>query len=110
MLRVRSENPIVYGETVICRCALEVIELAPTFQETWAVLVIVVPTGVAAQAALETSIATSEKRLAEIERELIKHATNSFKLNELFAEQARANERMEKNTERWLELSERAEL
>ena len=59
---------------------------------------------------LETSIADMEKRLAEIESELIKHATDSFKLNELFAEQARANERMEKNTERWLELSERAEL
>ncbi len=57
---------------------------------------------------LETNIAASEKRLAEIESELTKHATDSFKLNELFAEQARANERMEKDTERWLELSERA--
>ena len=57
---------------------------------------------------LETNIAASEKRLAEIESELIKHATDSFKLNELFAEQGRANERMEKDTERWLELSERA--
>ena len=59
---------------------------------------------------LETSIAASEKRLAEIESELAKHATDSFKLNELFAEQARTNERMEKDTEHWLELSERAEL
>ena len=59
---------------------------------------------------LGTSIAASEKRLSEIENQLTAHATDSFKLNELFAEQARANERMEKDTERWLELSERAGL
>ena len=58
---------------------------------------------------LEKNIADSEKRLTEIESELIKYATDSFKLNELFTEQARLTERLEKDSERWLELSERAE-
>jgi ATP-binding cassette subfamily F protein uup len=58
---------------------------------------------------LETSIAEHEKRLAEIETELVKFATDSFKLNELFTEQAQLNERLGKDSERWLELSERAE-
>ena len=57
---------------------------------------------------LENNIAESEKRMAEITADLTRHATDSFKLNELFAEQQRLNERMEKDTERWLELSERA--
>ncbi len=58
---------------------------------------------------LETSIAEHEKRLAELETELVKSATDSFKLNELFTEQAKLNERLGKDSERWLELSERAE-
>ncbi len=58
---------------------------------------------------LETDIAKTEKRLAEIEQELSKFATDSYKLNELSTEQQKLNERMEKDTGRWLELSERAD-
>ena len=58
---------------------------------------------------LETNIAKHEKRLAEIENELVKFAIDSFKLHELFTEQAKLNKRLEKDSERWLELSERAE-
>jgi len=59
---------------------------------------------------LETEIADSEKRLAEIEKELHQFATDSFKLTELFNEQQKLKEKLENDTERWLELSERAEL
>ena len=59
---------------------------------------------------LEKSIADAEKRLAEIENELVKNSTDSFKLNELFTEQTRVKKRLEKDSEKWLELSERAEL
>jgi ABC transport system ATP-binding/permease protein len=59
---------------------------------------------------LEAEIPKSEKRLAEIEGELTKFATDSFKLNELFNEQQTLNEKLESDTERWLELSERAEI
>ncbi len=59
---------------------------------------------------IETEIPKSEKRLAEIERELTQFATDSFKLNELFTEQQKVNDKLEKDSERWLELSERAEI
>lgn len=59
---------------------------------------------------LETEIAETEKRLAEIEKELHQFATDSFKLTELFNEQQKLNEKLENDTERWLELSERADL
>lgn len=59
---------------------------------------------------LEAKIPETEKRLAEIEQDLNKFATDSFKLNELFNEQQTLNEQLEKDSERWLELSERAEL
>ena len=49
MLIARS-GPVVYGETVSWCCALAPALFGPTFQVTWAVLVIVVPTGVAAPA------------------------------------------------------------
>ena len=58
---------------------------------------------------LETKIAAAEKRLAEIEKGLSEFATDSFKLNQLFAEQQEINDRLETDTMRWLELSERAE-
>ena len=58
MLMLRS-GPTVYGDTVICFCALTVAVLAPTAQETWAVLVITVPTGVAALTILGTSTANT---------------------------------------------------
>ncbi|MGC2237466.1 MAG: ABC-F family ATP-binding cassette domain-containing protein [Pyrinomonadaceae bacterium] len=57
---------------------------------------------------LETNIPETEKRLAEIEKELNEFATDSFKVNELFTEQQKLNAQLEIDTERWLELSERA--
>lgn len=59
---------------------------------------------------LEAEIPKTENRLAEIEKELTKFATDAFKLTELFNEQAKLNEKLEKDSERWLELSERADL
>ncbi len=59
---------------------------------------------------LETQIPETEARLAQIERELNEFATDSFKVNELFNEQQKLNEQLETDTERWLELSERAGL
>ena len=57
---------------------------------------------------LEANIPATEKRLAEIENELDKFAADSRKVNDLFAEQQKLNERLEKDSEKWLELSERA--
>lgn len=59
---------------------------------------------------LEKEISKSEIRLAEIEKELVQFATDAFKLTELFNEQQKLNEKLEKDSERWIELSERAEL
>ncbi len=59
---------------------------------------------------LETSIAETETRLLQIEKELTEFATDAYKLNELFTEQQKLNEKLETDTTRWLELSERAEL
>ncbi|MCD9185538.1 MAG: ABC-F family ATP-binding cassette domain-containing protein [Pyrinomonadaceae bacterium] len=58
---------------------------------------------------LETEIAESENRLAEIEKELNEFATDAYKLNQLIAEQEKLNAKLEADTERWLELSERAD-
>ncbi len=57
---------------------------------------------------LETKIPKTEKRLAEIERELTQFATDSFKLTELFGEQQKLKSQLENDTTHWLELSERA--
>ena len=59
---------------------------------------------------LEKEIADGEKRAAEIESELNLFATDSFKLNELFGEQQKLNERLERAIERWSELAERADI
>ncbi len=56
---------------------------------------------------LEANIPAIEKRLAEIESELIKFATDAFKVNELYTEQQKLNLQLENDTNRWLELSER---
>ncbi|MDQ2746912.1 MAG: ABC-F family ATP-binding cassette domain-containing protein [Acidobacteriota bacterium] len=58
---------------------------------------------------LEKSIAAAEKRLSEIEAESNQSATDSHKVNRLFSEQQTVNARLEKDTGRWIELSERAE-
>jgi ATP-binding cassette subfamily F protein uup len=57
---------------------------------------------------LETQIPATEARLAQIEVELNQFATDSRKVNELFTEQQTLSARLEAETERWLELSERA--
>ncbi len=56
---------------------------------------------------LETGIPKTEKRLAEIENELNKFATDSYKVNELFTEQKNLNETLEHSINRWAELSDR---
>ncbi|MEO8072384.1 MAG: ABC-F family ATP-binding cassette domain-containing protein [Acidobacteriota bacterium] len=59
---------------------------------------------------LEKNIDKIEKRLAGIEKELTEFATDAYKLNELFTEQQKLNSQLEIDSERWLELSERADL
>ena len=58
-------------------------------------------------AALETEIPETEKRLAEIERELTQFATDAYKLNELVTEQQKLNSKLEQSIERWAELAEK---
>lgn len=60
-------------------------------------------------AELETQIPLIENRLTEIEREFIEFATDAYKLSRLVSEQKELNSQLEEFTERWLELSERAE-
>jgi len=57
---------------------------------------------------LETLIPATEARLAQIAVELNRFATDSRKVNELFTEQQNLSAQLEADTERWLELSERA--
>ncbi|MEZ5427344.1 MAG: ABC-F family ATP-binding cassette domain-containing protein [Pyrinomonadaceae bacterium] len=57
---------------------------------------------------LEEKIPETEERLAAIEKDLIEFATDSDQVNRLFTEQQNLNEMLEKDLERWLELSERA--
>ena len=59
---------------------------------------------------LEAGIAAAEKRQAEIETQLNLYASDAGKLNELFTEQQKLFERLDRDLERWAELSERAEL
>jgi ATP-binding cassette subfamily F protein uup len=57
---------------------------------------------------LEARIATAEKRLPEIEKDLITYGSQAGKVNELFTEQQKLNEQLETDMERWAELAERA--
>jgi len=59
---------------------------------------------------LETEIPEIEKRLETIEAELVKHATDAYKLNELVKEQSDLNAKLETAMERWAELATRAEI
>jgi ABC transport system ATP-binding/permease protein len=59
---------------------------------------------------LEASIADGEKRQAEIETQLTLYASDAGKLNELFTEQQKLLAQIDREMERWAELSERAEL
>ena len=56
---------------------------------------------------LEASIPKSEKRVAEIEKELVSSAADSYKVNELYTEQQKISRTLEKDLERWTELAER---
>jgi ATP-binding cassette subfamily F protein uup len=59
---------------------------------------------------LEKEISENEKRAAEIVNELNLYATDSYKLNEIFGEQQRLNERLERDVQRWSELAERGDI
>ena len=59
---------------------------------------------------LEAQIPETEKRLAEIDKELAAHATDAYKLNELVNEQQTLHVQLETALERWTELAERADL
>ncbi len=56
---------------------------------------------------LEANIAAAEKRQVEIEKELNLFAADSYKVNELFTEQQKLTEKLEKDLERWTELADR---
>jgi ATP-binding cassette subfamily F protein uup len=58
---------------------------------------------------LETQIPIIENRLTEIDAELIRYATDAYKLNELFAEQQKLNAELDAAVNRWAELAERNE-
>ena len=60
--------------------------------------------------ALELRIAETEKRLPQIDQEMVTYATDAGKVNELFTEQQKLNELLETDMERWAELAERAEI
>ncbi len=56
---------------------------------------------------LETEIAAAEKRQTAIAAELIEFATDAYKVNQIFTEQQKIAEKLEKNLERWTELADR---
>ncbi len=58
---------------------------------------------------LEKTIEKSEARQVEIEKDLIKFATEAGKVNELFTEQQKLTKQLEKDLERWAALAEKAE-
>ncbi|HLM01449.1 MAG TPA: ABC-F family ATP-binding cassette domain-containing protein [Pyrinomonadaceae bacterium] len=58
---------------------------------------------------LETQIPEIEKRLAEIDDELNRFATDAYKVNELFTEQQKLNAQLESDMQRWAELAEKAD-
>jgi ATP-binding cassette subfamily F protein uup len=57
---------------------------------------------------LEVRISETEKRLPEIDQELVTYATQAGKVNELFLEQQSLNAQLETDMTRWAELAERA--
>jgi ATP-binding cassette subfamily F protein uup len=56
---------------------------------------------------IEARIASTEARLPEIEKEMVRFASDAGKLNELFAEQQKLNSQLETDLERWAELGEK---
>jgi len=58
---------------------------------------------------LELQISETEKRLAEIEKQLNLSGSDAGKVNELFVEQQKLNLQFEQALERWTELAEKAD-
>jgi ABC transport system ATP-binding/permease protein len=58
---------------------------------------------------IEKRIADTEKRLPEIERDMVAAASDAGRVHELFAEQQQLNQQLETDMERWAELAERVE-
>ncbi len=56
---------------------------------------------------LETDIAAAEKRQAAIEKELNFYASEAGKVHDLFTEQQKLSEKLEKELDRWAELAEK---
>jgi ATP-binding cassette subfamily F protein uup len=59
---------------------------------------------------LETEIAAAEKRQIEIEKQLSLSASDAALVHELFSEQQNLNDKLDRDIERWAELSERVDL
>ncbi len=59
---------------------------------------------------LETEIAAAEKRQIEIEKQLSLSASDATLVHELFSEQQNLNDKLDRDIERWAELSERVDL
>ncbi|MBK7392379.1 MAG: ABC-F family ATP-binding cassette domain-containing protein [Chloracidobacterium sp.] len=58
---------------------------------------------------LEQSIAAAECRLPEIDKDLAAAASNAGRVHELFTEQQKLTEQLDRDMTRWAELAERAE-
>ena len=57
---------------------------------------------------IEHDIAALEKKLEELEAEMLRNATNSFKLTELTAKQDEVQKALEEKMDRWMYLEELA--
>lgn len=58
---------------------------------------------------IDDDIAALEKKIAELDAEILKNATNSGKLNELTREKTKAEEELEIKMDRWVYLNDLAE-
>lgn len=58
---------------------------------------------------IDDDIGALEERLAKLDTEIMKHATNSGKLNELTAQKEEAEAQLEEKMERWVYLNDLAE-
>ncbi len=59
---------------------------------------------------LELEITAAETRLSELEDELVENASEALLLNDLYTEKQALEENLEKDSTRWSELAERADL
>ncbi|MDC7287087.1 ABC-F family ATP-binding cassette domain-containing protein [Blautia schinkii] len=58
---------------------------------------------------IDEDIAALEDRLAELEKEMLANATNSFKLRQIMEEKEEAEQRLEEKMDRWVYLNDLAE-